>query len=73
MYAKWINPKKIIPFTSDLLRHGGKITIHPSAEDLIGAGYYPVILGGEEDLNAEENVFIEKNKQILVLREENIE
>ena len=55
------------------MRHGGKITIHPSAEDLIGAGYYPVILGSEEDLNAEENVFIEKNKQILVLREENIE
>lgn len=72
MYAKWINPKKIIPFTGEILRHDGKITVNPSAEQLCDAGYYPVVL--EDGLNPSDPmvIFYEMNREIHLIREENI-
>lgn len=72
MYAKWIHPKKIIPFEGDVLRHGGRISVCPTHDDLVRAGYYPVILEQGQALEKEGNIFFEKNKEIHILREENV-
>lgn len=73
MYAKWIHPKKIIVFSGDILRHDGKISICPTEDTLIRAGYYPVVLKEGQSLEDERNLFYEKNKEIHILREENVE
>ena len=73
MYAKWIHPKRIIPFEGDVLRHDGRITVNPSRLELMGAGYYPVILKEDERVDDDGIIFYEKNKEIHVTREENVE
>lgn len=43
MYAKLIHSYKIVLADDDCLRHGGKITVHPTHEDYLRAGYYPLV------------------------------
>ena len=43
MYAKLIHSFKIVLAGEDCLRHGGKITVHPTHEDYLQAGYYPLV------------------------------
>ena len=43
MYAKLIHSYKIVLADGDCLRHGGRITVHPSREDYLRAGYYPLV------------------------------
>ena len=69
MYAKWIHPKKIIPFDSDVLRYNGTITVNPTATQLVNAGYYPVILKEGETIENDHVMFYEKNREIHILRE----
>ena len=42
MYAKLIHSYKIVVADADCLRHGGTITVHPTHEDYLRAGYYPL-------------------------------
>ena len=67
MFAKWIHPNKIIPFEGDILRHKGSITVYPTKEELIRAGYYPVIVAEGQNVSTEGNIFLVKNKQIHIL------
>lgn len=72
MYAKWIHPKKIIPFEGDILRYEGKISVNPNPHLLSEAGYYPVIATEGKDMLSEDNFYLVKNKEIHILTEEDI-
>ena len=42
MYAKLIHSYKIVPASGTCLRHEGMVTVYPTHEDYLRAGYYPV-------------------------------
>ena len=70
MYAKWIHPKRIVLNEGQVLRHNGRIVINPTHENYLNAGYFPVVLEEGQTLTSEENIYIVKDKKIVILKEE---
>ena len=70
MYAKWIHPRRIVLHEGNVLRSDGRITINPKADDYIRAEYYPVIIGDGQSLTDKDNIYIVRDKTIVILKEE---
>ncbi len=70
MYAKWIHPRKIVIHEGNILRHRGRITINPTHEDYLLAEYYPLNVGEGQRLDDENNIYIVREKTIVILEGE---
>ena len=70
MYAKWIHPKRIVRHEGNVLRSDGRITINPTKNDYIRAEYYPVIIEEGQSLTNPDNIYIVRDKTIVLLKEE---
>ena len=70
MYAKWIHPKKIVIHEGRILRHNGTITTNPTEKDFQRAEYYPLSLKSGQDVSSPDNIFVVREKSIVILEKE---